>query len=81
MATTDSNTPNSLGLDFDQDEQKEPERNTSPHPDSTPQEDQNSAFQGREKKKPYVNPERVKTGGTQRVSVELYFLVRVLTAF
>ena len=47
---------NSLGLDF--------EKESAPEETTTEQEEPKP-----EKKKPYVNPERVKTGGTQRVGV------------
>lgn len=47
---------NSLGLDFDAPQ-------PAPPPPEAPAQDQPA----REKKKPYVNPDRVKTGGPQRV--------------
>lgn len=46
---------NTLGLDFTQPESPDL---TDNDPETTPTKD---------KKKPYVNPERVKTGGSQRV--------------
>ncbi|KAJ7197287.1 hypothetical protein GGX14DRAFT_574405 [Mycena pura] len=49
---------NSLGLDFD--------RLKVQDPDSTPIDPPQDAPTDKDKKKPYVNPERVKTGGTQR---------------
>lgn len=79
MASTSS--PNTLGLDFDQLNIKdsslpeEPPVSTSPQPPQpTSQEDQSSApaaTETKDKKKPYINPERVKTGGNQRVSIIL----------
>lgn len=47
---------NSLGLDFD-----------APQPAHSPPETPAQDQPVREKKKPYVNPDRVKTGGPQRV--------------
>ena len=67
---TSTSSTNSLGLDFDQLKITEQESNETPDTDASPQEDQQSPVAGaqtREKKKPYVNLERVKTGGTQRV--------------
>ncbi|KAJ7702458.1 hypothetical protein B0H17DRAFT_1044394 [Mycena rosella] len=61
MAGTSEPAPNSLGLDFDQLKIQDPPEAES-KPDDTPQ----SPSQDAEKKKPYVNPERVKTGGNQR---------------
>lgn len=85
MASTSS--ANSLGLDFDQLKIQEPSAPEEPaKPSESPvldpsqptesssQEDQPSTpvnADTRDKKKPYVNPERVKTGGNQRVSVIL----------
>lgn len=81
MATT--STPNSLGLDFDQLQIQDssnpvPQEETAASvqtesPDKPSKEDQPEAqnavtTEPRDKKKPYVNPERVKTGGNQRVS-------------
>lgn len=48
---------NSLGLDFEKERATE---ETTAEQETKP-----------EKKKPYVNPERVKTGGSQRVSTAL----------
>lgn len=58
---------NSLGLDFNAPEAppsaQSPEDKTEPQsPPKSPTEQPH-----REKKKPYVNPDRVKTGGPQRV--------------
>ncbi|KAJ7231463.1 hypothetical protein B0H12DRAFT_1192602 [Mycena haematopus] len=50
---------NSLGLDFDQLKIEDPEPKSA---EETPQDAEVAA----DKKKPYVNPERVKTGGNQR---------------
>jgi hypothetical protein len=79
MASTSS--PNSLGLDFDQLKIQEPSApeelakpSESPVLEPSSQEDQPSTpvnADTRDKKKPYVNPERVKTGGNQRVGVTL----------
>ncbi|KAF5386669.1 hypothetical protein D9615_001749 [Tricholomella constricta] len=72
-------TPNSLGLDFDQlkiqdsqpasssteltsSSESQPPSDTS----SPPKQNQAPPIDSREKKKPYVNTERVKTGGSQR---------------
>jgi hypothetical protein len=62
---------NSLGLDFNNLSIKE----TVEHPQTNAEESQALENQSadvesrdvKEKKKPYVNPERVKTGGAQRV--------------
>ena len=67
---TSTSSTNSLGLDFDQLKITEQESNKTSEADAPPQEDQQTPVaepQTREKKKPYVNLERVKTGGTQRV--------------
>ncbi|KAJ7184113.1 hypothetical protein C8R46DRAFT_1062950 [Mycena filopes] len=64
MASPPEPTPNSLGLDFDQlkiQDPPEPEPKVEEAPTS-PSQDTESA----ERRKPYVNPERVKTGGNQR---------------
>ncbi|EKM82885.1 hypothetical protein AGABI1DRAFT_111446 [Agaricus bisporus var. burnettii JB137-S8] len=54
---------NSLGLDFDAPQPApEPAPEPQPPPPESPAQDQPI----REKKKPYVNPDRVKTGGPQR---------------
>jgi hypothetical protein len=65
MASTSEPPPNSLGLDFDQLKIQDPaESETKPEdPPQSPSQETEAA----EKKKPYVNPERVKTGGSQRV--------------
>lgn len=63
---------NSLGLDFDAPDSA-PEKQTHPSapPDSVdaqaPTQSPTAEQHYREKKKPYVNPDRVKTGGPQRV--------------
>ncbi|KAH0584171.1 hypothetical protein H2248_009728 [Termitomyces sp. 'cryptogamus'] len=61
-------TQNSLGLDFDQlsvqdASPPQPDVASSPH---TPTSNAESKHEKAEKKKPYVNAERVKTGGPQR---------------
>ncbi|KAJ7470431.1 hypothetical protein FB451DRAFT_1253706 [Mycena latifolia] len=64
MASTSDPPANSLGLDFDQLKIQDPpeaESKTEEPPQSPPQD-----VEPAEKKKPYVNPERVKTGGNQR---------------
>lgn len=63
----DSLAPNSLGLDFDQLKIQDP-----PKPEDPPQSPAQEAAESAEKKKPYVNPERVKTGGNQRVRRSFY---------
>jgi len=63
---------NALGLDFADKSDK-----SEPHPPLEPSPDLNTVK--KEKEKPYVNPERVKTGGTQRVlslSFLIFFLLR-----
>lgn len=50
---------NTLGLDFTQPE--------SPDPTDDDPETKTETTPSKDKKKPYVNPERVKTGGSQRV--------------
>ncbi|KAJ7070347.1 hypothetical protein B0H15DRAFT_793591 [Mycena belliarum] len=64
MASTSEAPPNSLGLDFDQLRIQDPFEIEAKSEDTaqSPSKDAESA----EKKKPYVNPERVKTGGNQR---------------
>ncbi|KAJ6606640.1 hypothetical protein DFH09DRAFT_1017753 [Mycena vulgaris] len=64
MASTSEPPPNSLGLDFDQLKIQDPSETESKVED-TPQSPSQDA-EPAEKKKPYVNPERVKTGGNQR---------------
>jgi len=67
---TSTSPTNSLGLDFDQLKITEQESNKTSDADAPPQEDHQTPVaeaQTREKKKPYVNLERVRTGGTQRV--------------
>lgn len=59
---------NSLGLDFDAPQPpvltpENPSNNTESQPAPLSPAEQSH----REKKKPYVNPDRVKTGGPQRV--------------
>ena len=72
MAGTSS--PNSLGLDFDQLQiQEQPiqqEGSVTPSPTDSPQTFPEDHIEVKDKKKAYnyVNPERVKTGGNQRVS-------------
>ncbi|KAF9456495.1 hypothetical protein BDZ94DRAFT_1275451 [Collybia nuda] len=70
-----ASSPNTLGLDFDQlrikDSLTSEEHHAPPIPIPSQQEDQSettatSITETREKKKPYINPERVKTGGGQR---------------
>lgn len=65
MAST-SEPPNSLGLDFDQLKIQDTTE-TESKPEDPPQSPSQDAAEPAEKKKPYVNPERVKTGGNQRV--------------
>ncbi|KAJ7734936.1 hypothetical protein DFH07DRAFT_844313 [Mycena maculata] len=64
MANSES-PANSLGLDFDQLKIQDPTE-TESKPEATPQSPSQDAAESTEKKKPYVNPERVKTGGNQR---------------
>ncbi|KAJ7093088.1 hypothetical protein C8R44DRAFT_890864 [Mycena epipterygia] len=61
MASASESPANSLGLDFDQLKIQDP-----PKPEDPPQSPSLEAAEPAEKKKPYVNPERVKTGGNQR---------------
>lgn len=62
---------NALGLDFSQltvaDKQE-----SVPEPNAVEENDTTSPTTKKEKGKPYVNPERVKTGGAQRVGHFLY---------
>ncbi|CAK5279510.1 unnamed protein product [Mycena citricolor] len=67
MTSASDNPVNSLGLDFDQiklqDSVESSETSTAPTSETQQTtSDQNAVA----KKKPYVNPERVKTGGSQR---------------
>ncbi|KAJ6547219.1 hypothetical protein B0H19DRAFT_1266155 [Mycena capillaripes] len=56
---------NSLGLNFDQLKIQDPD--TESKPDDPPQSPSpDAAAEPADKRKPYVNPERVKTGGNQR---------------
>ncbi|KAJ7349371.1 hypothetical protein DFH08DRAFT_778566 [Mycena albidolilacea] len=57
--------PNSLGLNFDQLKIQDPP-DAEPKSEEPPQSPSQDAAAEGEKKKPYVNPERVKTGGNQR---------------
>lgn len=60
---------NSLGLDFNA---SEPATTVDASVDNTEsQSAPQSPAEHREKKKPYVNPDRVKTGGPQRVRLIL----------
>lgn len=68
---TDANT---LGLDFEQLKIQDTPEDTAADPSG----DKNQPKT--EKKKPYVNPERVKTGGSERVRLSLwYFSITRLT--
>lgn len=66
-----STVDNALGLDFAQkSEEKDSHLPQEPSPDLTTVK--------KEKEKPYVNPERVKTGGPQRVlSLSLYMYIYI----
>ncbi|KAJ7490051.1 hypothetical protein B0H11DRAFT_2011549 [Mycena galericulata] len=64
-SSTSEPSPNSLGLDFDQLKIQDPPQ-TESKPQESPQSPSQDAAEPAEKKKPYVNPERVKTGGNQR---------------
>ena len=78
-------TTNALGLDFSQlavnEDQSEPQpsQNTQEPEAPTANEQAENAPPPvrKEKEKPYFNPERVKTGGPQRVSscLELLFMI------
>ncbi|KAH7927696.1 hypothetical protein BV22DRAFT_1006492 [Leucogyrophana mollusca] len=64
---------NSLGLDFDSLQINDPPEPSSPtetpNADSKGEQSESAGFaptDAKEKKKPYINPERVKTGGAQR---------------
>ena len=60
---------NALGLDFAEKSDKQ-----DSHPPQEPSPDLTNVK--KEKEKPYVNPERVKTGGPQRVrSLSLYIYI------
>lgn len=62
---------NALGLDFSQltvADKQEP----VPEPNAVEENDTTTPTTKKEKGKPYVNPERVKTGGAQRVGHFLY---------
>lgn len=84
-------TPNTLGLDFEQLKVQDSEETdhpiSAPQNESTPadvssqleQEKFGDSPQSKEKKKPYVNVERVKTGGNQRV--EYMFSSKKLSQF
>jgi hypothetical protein len=70
MPEEDTTTVNALGLDFAEKSDKQ-----DAHPPQEPSPDFSTVK--KEKEKPYVNPERVKTGGPQRVrclSLYLYLL-------
>jgi hypothetical protein len=67
MANTSEPPQNSLGLDFNQLSIQDPPAEAKA--EGTPQSPTQDA---EEKKKPYINPERVKTGGNQRVSSCFY---------
>lgn len=64
---------NSLGLDFEQ-EETAPEETTTEQTEQEAKTDEQESKP--EKKKPYVNLERVKTGGPQRVGSILSRLTR-----
>ncbi len=64
---------NTLGLDFDQlkiTESSSPPSNDVPVADKGNDSPDNEHAGKQEKKKPYINPERVKTGGAQRVRMD-----------
>ncbi|KAJ7771865.1 hypothetical protein B0H16DRAFT_1410508 [Mycena metata] len=65
MASASEPTPNSLGLDFDQLKIQDPPA-TEPKAEEAPKSPSVDTAESAERKKPYVNPERVKTGGNQR---------------
>ncbi|KAJ7043350.1 hypothetical protein C8F04DRAFT_38047 [Mycena alexandri] len=65
MASAPEPTPNSLGLDFDQLKIQDPPE-TEPKAEEAPKSPSVDTAESAERKKPYVNPERVKTGGNQR---------------
>jgi hypothetical protein len=67
--------PNSLGLNFDQLKIQDPP-DAEPKSEEPPQSPSQDAAAEGEKKKPYVNPERVKTGGNQRVRCLFCFCAR-----
>ncbi|KAH0830416.1 hypothetical protein J3R83DRAFT_1811 [Lanmaoa asiatica] len=65
---------NSLGLDFEK--ETATEETATDQAANTPEQETKS-----EKKKPYVNPERVKTGGPQRVRLVLLVLAHTTDAW
>ena len=74
MPEDTSTVNNALGLDFAEKSDKQ-----DSHPPQEPSSDFTTVK--KEKEKPYVNPERVKTGGPQRVrSLSLYVYI-LLTSF
>lgn len=71
-STMSDETTNALGLDFSELTVNEPEPPRSEEPPETPSAvpegtEATSSAVKKEKGRPYVNPERVKTGGAQRV--------------
>lgn len=58
---------NALGLDFADKSDSHPPPEFSPDPTGVK----------KEKEKPYVNPERVKTGGTQRVCFPSFLKIQI----
>jgi len=59
--TMSDDAPNALGLEFSQ---PVPEEDSSVAAPASPV---STTAEARKEKKPYVNPDRVRTGGTQRV--------------
>lgn len=73
MAEEDTSVDNALGLDF---AEKSDKQDSYPPPPQEPSPDLSTVK--KEKEKPYVNPERVKTGGAQRVrSLSLYVYIHI----
>ena len=65
---------NALGLDFAEKDKQDSHTPQEPSPDYSTVK--------KEKEKPYVNPERVKTGGAQRVrSLSFYVYIKLLLTY
>ena len=67
---SDKAQPNALGLEFSQPDQGQEERSPASAVHASPGLD--AAQQPKRKELVYVNPDRVRTGGTQKVDYFLY---------
>lgn len=67
---SDNVQPNALGLDFSQPDQGQEEKSPASAVHASPTLD--TAQTPKKKELPYINPDRVRTGGTQKVDEFFY---------